>query len=439
NSPAMLGGFKTMMTFLSGMRASRKIFNNLLDLVLHAQIRFFDVTPVGRIMNRFSKDIEVAVIVFVLYFFVGKWLDSITKSPIFQHFSETLVGVCTIRAFVDMIGAFIVLASGSFILLNIANIDSGLAGISLTYAILFTDGALWLVRLYSTFEMNMNSVERLKEYSSIEQENYLGHDEGRILLLNEPSWPKDGEIEIENLSLRYAPNLPPVIRNVSFKVDPQSKIGIVGRTGAGKSTIITALFRLLEPITGCIKIDGQDISKIDLVTLRRSITIIPQDPILFAGTIKSNVDPYDEYDEKKIFKALSQVNLISSHEFEEGGLNLSQGERQLLFIARSLLREPKIILLDEATSSIDYDSDHLIQGIIRSEFNKSTILTIAHRLRSVIDYDRIIVMDAGEVKEYDRPSELLKDERGIFYSMCRDSGGLELLKQIAKQSSKMMK
>ncbi|GAX71609.1 ATP-binding cassette multidrug transporter [Saccharomyces cerevisiae] len=433
---AMLGGFKTMMTFLS-----------------------------------------VAVIVFVLYFFVGKWyltasrelkrLDSITKSPIFQHFSETLAGVCTIRAFgderrfilenmnkidqnnraffylsvtvkwfsfrVDMIGAFIVLASGSFILLNIANIDSGLAGISLTYAILFTDGALWLVRLYSTFEMNMNSVERLKEYSSIEQENYLGHDEGRILLLNEPSWPKDGEIEIENLSLRYAPNLPPVIRNVSFKVDPQSKIGIVGRTGAGKSTIITALFRLLEPITGCIKIDGQDISKIDLVTLRRSITIIPQDPILFAGTIKKVLNSEER------FNSTHNKFLNLQTEIAEGGLNLSQGERQLLFIARSLLREPKIILLDEATSSIDYDSDHLIQGIIRSEFNKSTILTIAHRLRSVIDYDRIIVMDAGEVKEYDRPSELLKNERGIFYSMCRDSGDLELLKQIAKQSSKRMK
>ena len=536
---ALLGGIKTMMTFLSGMRASRKIFNNLLDLVLHAKIRFFDVTPVGRIMNRLSKDIEgidqelipylevtifcliqcasiiilitvitprfliVAVIVFVLYYFVGNWyltasrelkrIDSITKSPIFQHFSETLVGVCTIRAFgderrfilenmnkidqnntaffylsvtvkwfafrVDMIGAFIVLASGSFILLNIGNIDSSLAGISLTYAILFTDGALWLVRLYSTFEMNMNSVERLKEYSSIEQENYFDHDEDRIQLLNE-SWPKDGKIEVENLSLRYASNLPPVIKNVSFKVDPQSKVGIVGRTGAGKSTIITALFRLLEPITGCIKIDGHDISRIDLVTLRRSITIIPQDPILFTGTIKSNVDPYDEYDERKILKVLSQVNLISSREFEdafnlkenfgashnkflnlrteiaEGGLNLSQGERQLLFIARSLLREPKIILLDEATSSIDYDSDHLIQGIIRSEFNKSTILTIAHRLRSVIDYDRILVMDAGEVKEYDRPYELLKNERSIFYSMCRDSGDLELLKQISKQSSK---
>ena len=183
----------------------------------------------------------------------------------------------------------------------------------------------------------------------------------------------------ENLSLRYASNLPLVLKNVCFKVDPQSKVGIVGRTGAGKSTIIAALFRLLEPVTGCIKIDDQDISKIDLITLRRSITIIPQDPVLFAGTIKSNIDPHDEYDERRIFKVLLQVNLISSLEFKqvfnlkenfnihnkflnlqseivEGGLNLSQGERQLLFIARSLLRESKIILLDEATSSIDYDS-----------------------------------------------------------------------------------
>ena len=259
---ALLGGLKTMVTFLSGMQASKKIFNSMLDLVLHAKIRFFDVTPVGRIMNRFSKDIEgidqelipylevtvfcliqcssilllivvitprffsVAVIVFILYYFVGKWylkasrdlkrIDSITKSPIFQHFSETLVGVCTIRAFgdekrfilenmekidqnnkaffylsvavkwfafrVDMIGAFIVLGSGSFILFNIDNIDSGLAGISLTYAILFTDSALWLVQLYSRFEMNMNSVERLKEYSSIVQEKYLGYDEDLSLI-----------------------------------------------------------------------------------------------------------------------------------------------------------------------------------------------------------------------------------------------------------------
>ncbi|EHN02182.1 Vmr1p [Saccharomyces cerevisiae x Saccharomyces kudriavzevii VIN7] len=534
---ALLGGTKTMATFLSGLQASKKIFNNMLDLVLHANIRFFDVTPVGRIMNRFAKDIEgvdqelipylevtifcliqclsiiflitiitprflvVAVVVLFLYYFVGKCylsagrelkrIDSTTKSPIFQYFSETLAGVCTIRAFgdekrfilenmdkidqnngaffylsvavkwfafrVDIIGAFIVLGSGSFILLNIGDIDSSLAGISLTYSILFTDGALWLVRLYSTFEMNMNSVERLKEYSGIEQENY---NEEHIQALQNSLWPEHGKIEVDNLSLRYASNLPPVIKNVSFTVDPQMKIGIVGRTGAGKSTIITALFRLLKPVTGCIKIDGYDISKIDLVTLRRAITIIPQDPILFTGTIKSNLDPYDEYDERRIFKVLSQVNLISSRELEEtlnreenfsgvhnrflnlrteiveGGLNLSQGEKQLLFIARSLLRQPKIILLDEATSSIDYDSDHLIQGIIRNEFSRSTILTIAHRLRSVIDYDKVLVMDAGEVKEYDHPYELLKNERSIFYSMCRDSGDMELLKQIAKSSLK---
>lgn len=536
---ALLGGIKNIATFFSGIQASRKIFDNMLDLVLHAKIRFFDVTPIGRIMNRFAKDIEgvdqeltpylevtmfcliqctsiiflitiitprfliVAVVVFILYYFVGMWyltasrelkrIDSITKSPIFQHFSETLVGVCTIRAFgdekrfilenldkidqnnraffylsvavkwfafrVDIIGAFIVLASGSFILINIGNIDSGLAGISLTYAILFTDGALWLVRLYSTFEMSMNSVERLKEYSSIEQENYFDYNKDHIQELQQSSWPEHGQIEVDNLSLRYASNLPPVIKNVSFTIEPQSKVGIVGRTGAGKSTIITALFRLLEPETGHIKIDGYDISQIDLVTLRRAITIIPQDPILFTGTIKSNVDPCDEYDNKKIFKVLSQVNLISAGEMEaaqnmgddsntarnkfvnlqteitEGGQNISQGERQLLFIARSLLREPKIILLDEATSSIDYESDHLIQGIIRNEFNKSTILTIAHRLRSVIDYDRVLVMDAGEIKEYDHPYNLLKNEQSIFYSMCRDSGDLQLLKQLAKQSS----
>ena len=343
-------------------------------------------------------------------------------------------------------------------MININNIDSGLAGISLTYAILFTDGALWLVRLYSAFEMNMNSVERLKEYSSIEQENYFDYNKDHIQELQQSSWPEHGQIEVKNLSLRYALNLPPVMKNVSFTVEPQSKVGIVGRTGAGKSTIITALFRLLEPETGHIKIDGCDISQIDLVTLRRAITIIPQDPVLFTGTIKSNVDPYDEYDNKKIFKVLAQVNLISAGDIEaaqnmgensitvrnkfinlqteitEGGQNISQGERQLLFIVRSLLREPKIILLDEATSSVDYESDNLIQGIIRNEFHKSTILTIAHRLRSVIDYDKVLVMDAGEVKEYDHPSNLLKNEQSIFSSMCRDSGDLELLKQLANQS-----
>ncbi|GCF00367.1 Transporter of the ATP-binding cassette [Zygosaccharomyces mellis] len=531
---SVLSAFKTILSFIAGLNASKKIFNLLLKMVLHAKLRFFDSTPIGRIMNRFSKDIEavdqeltpffegafyslvtcvstvvlitfitpqfliVAVIIAVLYYFIGyfylagsrelKRLDSISRSPIYQHFSETLVGVTTIRAFgdesrfiqenlhkidennrpffylwvanrwlamrIDLIGSLVVFGAGVFILLNIDHIDSGMAGISLTYAITFTEGALWLVRLYSNVEMNMNSVERLKEYMVVDQEPY-----------NQPSmtppldWPQQGRVEMNDLSLRYAPGLPRVIKNVTFTVEPKSKVGVVGRTGAGKSTIITALFRFLDPETGHIKIDNVDISLVDLQRLRRSITIIPQDPTLFTGTVKSNLDPYDEYSEHDIFAALKRVNLVSQEEIErsnadvasvgsenvnkfldlnseisEGGGNLSQGQRQLVCLARSLLRSPKIILLDEATASIDYQSDAKIQETIRKEFYGNTILTIAHRLRSVIDYDKILVMDQGEVKEYDHPYSLLLNKNSQFYSMCESSGELEVLIELAKEA-----
>ena len=546
--------FKLFLTYLYGIYASRDIFKRLLHTVLRAKLRFFDTTPIGRIMNRFSKDIEsidqqltpylhgaictlmgcittvmlitfitpqfisIAILVSILYYLVGyfymagsrelKRLDSITKSPIYQHFSETLVGVTTIRAFgdesrflqenlqkiddnnrpffylwvanrwlafrIDMIGALVVFGAGIFILADIKNIDAGLAGISLTYAISFTEDALWLVRYYSEVEMNMNSVERLKEYMDIDQEEYVPHY-NKIIQTPPVEWPQDGRIEVNNLSLRYAPKLPRVIKNVSFIVDPRSKVGIVGRTGAGKSTIITALFRFLDPETGYIKIDNYDISSIDLNRLRRAITIIPQDPTLFTGTIKSNLDPYDEYSDEAIFAALRRVNLVTIEELEqqnietrnnnnsnnnnnissdrisvtsvnvnrfldlsnevtEGGGNLSQGQRQLLCLARSLLRSPKILLLDEATASIDYDSDAKVQATIRQEFSESTILTIAHRLRSVIDYDKILVMDAGEVKEYDHPYSLLLNKESLFYSMCERSGELDSLIEMAKNA-----
>lgn len=314
--------------------------------------------------------------------------------------------------------------------MNIKSLDSGLAGISLTYAISFTEGALWLVRLYSNVEMTMNSVERLKEYMEVEQEPHYQSTHNPP-----PEWPSQGKIEVNDLSLRYAPSLPKVIKNVTFTVDPNCKVGIVGRTGAGKSTIITALFRFLDPESGYIKIDNVDITSVELKRLRQSITIIPQDPTLFTGTVKSNLDPYDEYSDKQIFEALKRVNLVTQEELDhaanpspdnasavsenvnkflfleneisEGGSNLSQGQRQLVCLARSLLRSPKVMLLDEATASIDYQSDARIQQTIRSEFSDSTILTIAHRLRSIIDYDKILVMDAGEVKEYDHPYSLL--------------------------------
>lgn len=532
---SVLSALKTVLSFVAGINASRKIFRQLLGKVMHAKLRFFDSTPIGRIMNRFSKDMEaadqeltpfiegafysfvscvstvvlitfitpqfllVAIVVAILYYLVGyfylagsrelKRLESISRSPIYQHFSETLVGVTTIRAFgdesrfmrenlqkiddnnrpffylwvanrwlsfrIDLIGALVIFGAGVFILLNIDHVDSGKAGISLTYAITFTEGALWLVRLYSNVEMNMNSVERLKEYMEVEQEPY------EQAILTPPSdWPQQGRIEVNDLSLRYAPHLPKVIRNVSFTVDPKSKVGIVGRTGAGKSTIITALFRFLDPETGNIKIDNVDITSVDLQRLRRSITIIPQDPTLFTGTIKSNLDPYDEYTDQQIFEALKRVNLVTQEELDrpeetdvssvnsdnvnkflnlyneisEGGGNISQGQRQLVCLARSLLRSPKIILLDEATASIDYASDAKIQETIRKEFSGNTILTIAHRLRSVIDYDKILVMDAGEVKEFDHPYSLLLNKNSILYSMCEQSGELDSLIESAKEA-----
>lgn len=527
---SLVATFRVLLTFLAGIRASNRIFQQVLTKVLNARLRFFDKTPLGRIMNRFSKDIEsidqeltpmaeavftcfitcisvLGLITFItpgflvfafliayLYFFVGSYYitlsrelkryESITKSPIHQHFSESLVGVATIRAYgieskfmkqnllaidnnskpffymwlanrwlawrTDAVGSMVMLLSGFFVLLSIGKIDAGAAGLSLSYAISFSESALWIVRLYANVEMNMNSVERLQEFLDIDQEPpaEIPENEPR------PTWPEHGEIDIKDVTLRYAPNLPRVIKNVTFHVKSCNKIGIVGRTGAGKSTIITALFRFLDPETGHITIDGVDISKIGLRNLRQAITIIPQDPTLFSGTIRSNLDPFNQYSDEEIFTALSRVNLIAPGEREsqpvdgdnankfldigssisEGGNNLSQGQRQLMCLARSLLKSPKVILLDEATASIDYKSDALIQQTIRDEFALSTILTIAHRLRSIIDYDKILVMDAGRVVEYEDPYTLIANTESLFHSMCENSGELDTLVKLAKEA-----
>ena len=238
--------------------------------------------------------------------------------------------------------------------------------------------------------------------------------------------------------------------------NPTIKLVLLVSTGAGKSTIITAFFRFLDPETGSIFIDGVDITKIGLRNLREAITIIPQDPTLFTGTIRSNLDPFDQYTDAQIYEALRRVNLISSDELtisgtnesgenqnkftdldsavSEGGNNLSQGQRQLMCLGRSLLKSPKVILLDEATASIDYKSDAMIQQTIRQEFSNSTILTIAHRLRSIVDYDKILVMDAGRVVEYDNPYVLISKKNSLFYSMCENSGELDSLTKLAKET-----
>lgn len=527
--------YKDLVSYLGGVTASRKYFNTLLDSILKTEIRFFDSTPIGRIMNRFSKDMEaldqdaatdassvlhyalgalstiVLIAVITPWFLVAgiaiaglywgistiyietsrdlKRINSVTASPIYQHFGETLAGIATIRAYgvgdqfmldnlskvndnnrsffylwntnrwlsfrVDLAGALVSFSASAMVLLGSDRLSAGLAGLSLSYAITFSENILWMIRLYASMEMNLNSIERIQEYMNTPKEA------PDVIEGSRPpaNWPSRGEIEVENLSLRYAPELPLVIKDVTFKVDACSKIGIVGRTGAGKSTIITAFFRFLEADSGRIKIDGVDISIIGLKDLREQLAIIPQDPTLFTGTLRSNLDPFEQYSDAALYEALRRVHLIkgtddsgpvagvtggSSEEnvnkfqnldmaVAEGGKNLSQGQRQLVCLARSLIKSPKILLLDEATASIDYESDAQIQKTIREEFaHDTTILTIAHRLRSIVDYDRILVMEAGAVVEYAAPSDLLGDKTSRFYGMCADSGELDALLGIAK-------
>lgn len=523
---ALLSLIRELAVFGGSLKASRRIHEKLLGSVLRAKFRFFDSTPLGRIMNRFSKDIEAidqevapvalgmihslgAVIVIVilitaitpgfllagifitiLYVLIGsfylrasrdlKRIESIQKSPLYQHFGETLSGIATIRAYgderrfirdnlamidahnrpffylwvanrwlgfrVDLAGALVSFFAGVFVVLSTGRIDAGLAGLSLTYAITFTDNVLWVVRLYAMNEQNMNSVERIREYLQIEKEA-----PAYIPECAPPSgWPEHGALQFEDYSTRYRTDLDLVLKNVSFSLKAHEKVGVVGRTGAGKSSLALALFRSLEAEKGRIIIDGVDIGKIGLKDLRQAVTMVPQDPTLFTGTIRTNLDPFEIYTDEAIFAALEAVELVPkdrdaatlaeganknifldlSSPVAESGNNLSQGQKQLLCLARALLKEPKIVVFDEATASIDYATDAKIQHAIRDL--KSTTITIAHRLASVVFYDKILVLDHGEVKEFAHPHELLQREDSIFREMCAASGELEALETAAR-------
>lgn len=534
---AIIAGAREIILFWGSTRASRVVFERLLNAIVRARIRFFDATPTGRIINRFSKDIEAvdqeligvlgffagtvldaivttsiitfvtpqflpaAVLICAIYWVIGKLYiaisqelkrhESVSRSPIFQQFGETLAGAVSIRAYGDVrrfettnmnavdsshqpylwlwisnrwlswcsstMSMFVCLFASFFVIYNSSWLSAGMAGISLSYAMMFGDAVLWIVRMYAEVAVNMNSMERIKEYTDIEPEAPAVIPESRP----PANWPSRGEIDIKELSLKYADNLPDVIKKVSFHIEGGLKVGIVGRTGAGKSTIITALFRLLEPTHGSIVIDGIDISTLGLHDLRSRLAIIPQDPTLFVGTLRSNLDPFDDYTDDEILEALSKVKLVPegttsvsaaaaiatlsttdenanqfldlSSDVQEGGSNLSQGQRQLVCLARSLLKRPQIMLLDEATASIDYDTDAMIQTTIREQFNNVTILTIAHRLRTIADYDRIVVLEMGELAQFGSPAELLDDKEGIFYSMCEKSGELEALVELANK------
>ncbi|KAJ2662040.1 hypothetical protein IWW48_002099 [Coemansia sp. RSA 1200] len=419
-----------------------------------------------------------------------KRLEANSMSALLSLFGEIIQGATTIRAFgakhyyikeainrinshnrpfsvvwaanrwllvrINAASSLVAASAATFILSNLDRIDAGMAGFLLTYALSFASQMLLVIRNYSDNEMSMTSIERIMQYTRTEQEAANESDSQ-----NKPpaTWPTKGDMQINGLVVEYVPGVP-VLHGISLSVEHGEKVGVVGRTGAGKSTISLALLRFLEASKGQIVLNGIDVSKVGLEDLRRNVTIIPQDPVLFNGTIRFNLDPFDEHPDELLWEALRRTHLVCETEsqenstaasianandtdnkvvaalermagifttldaeIKENGSNLSAGQRQLVALARALVRRSKLIIMDEATASVDFDTDRRIQNTIRGpEFANSTLLCIAHRLRTVIDYDKVLVLDNGRVAEYDTPHNLLQMEDGIFRSMCEESG-----------------
>merc|ERR1719500_721842 len=308
-------------------------------------------------------------------------------------------------------------------------------GLAVGYAISITQTLNWWVRMQSEVETHIVSVQRVEEYSEVEQEAPTTSEDPSKT--PPASWPSTGTIKFDSYSARYRKGLDLVLKDINVTVNASENVGIVGRTGAGKSTITLGMFRLIEPAGGKITIDGRDITGMGLHELRRKLTIIPQDPVLWTGTIRYNLDPTGEADDVMIWNALEHSHLKSFVEtlksgkeneikgletdVQEGGENFSVGQRQLFCLARALLRNSKILIMDEATAAIDPATDKLIQDTIRSKFADCTVLTIAHRLNTIIDYDKIMVLDKGEIAQYGPPGDLRAEKDGIFASLCREA------------------
>lgn len=498
-------------SLLGAVLASKVLHENLFKRILRAPMTFFDTTPLGRILNRFSLDMEKvdaslpdlstfwlgclatmlstligitlatpqflisAVPLATIYFLTQrmyiksirqlKRIDSVRKSPIYACFDEVLAGVSIIRAFkvtpkfiykndtlvnnsmtawypilvgqrwlgltLDSIGAIAIFFAAFFAvyLRDSGYLTPGLAGMSLNFAIETSYALSMIVRSSADLETNIVSVERIQEYTETDQEaDWRVPDRDP----DPNTWPRSGIIDLESVCVRYRQNLPLVLNNINLKINQREKIGIVGRTGAGKSSLASVLFRVIELSSGKILIDNVDISAIGLHALREKITIIPQDPIMFDGSLRDNLDPHEKFTDDEIWQSLEMSHLKDhvkenlddglEHECGEGGISLSVGQRQLVCLARALLRNSKILVMDEATASIDANTDSLIQQTIRKAFADSTIITIAHRLVTIMDYDRIVVLDSGQVVEEGSPSELLTKFEGKFRRLAEEAG-----------------
>lgn len=327
----------------------------------------------------------------------------------------------------EMVGNLIILFAALFAILSRDTMDAGMVGLSVSYALQITQTLNWLVRMTSEVETNIVAVERIKEYGETKQEAAWDIPSQTL----PKNWPEAGTVEFKDFQVRYREGLELVLKGISFTVTGGQKVGIVGRTGAGKSSLTLALFRIIESSGGSILIDGHDISKLGLHALRSRLTIIPQDPVLFSGTLRLNLDPFEHNSDEEVWTALEHAHLKSfvkglnaglNHEITEGGENLSVGQRQLVCLARALLRKTKVLILDEATAAVDLETDDLIQNTIRTEFSDCTVLTIAHRLNTIMDSDKVIVLDKGQIAEFAAPSELLQNKKSAFYSMAKDAG-----------------
>ncbi|CAF0999654.1 unnamed protein product [Rotaria sordida] len=486
--------------------AGRKLHWFILIGILHAPISFFDTTPLGRIINRFSKDIEavdsalpnafsqslttlITVVATLIILVYGSWfaiiefiplailfiyiqrvyiassrqlrrLDSVTRSLIFANFSETIQGLSSIRAYraqqrfidlcdkfmdrnqschltasvsnrwlgvrLEMIGNLLTLFTAITAVFMRDHLTAGIVGLMITYAVQIPHSLNMLVRMSSDVETNIISVERINEYAQLTPEAPW-----EIPLMKPSShWPTNGHIQIMNLSIRYRDNLPLVLKDFSINIQSGEKIGIIGRTGSGKSSLCLSLFRIIEPTNGTIIIDNVDIRLIGLHDLRSKITIIPQDAIIFAGTVRFNIDPFSNYSDIEIWAVLELVHLKERirmmengllYLLAEGGQNMSGGERQLLCLARALLRKSKIFIFDEATAATDMETDRLIQQTIRSRFKDATVLTIAHRLHTILDSTKILVLSNGYLQEYDEPIRLAANPDSAFVKLLRDA------------------
>uniref|UniRef100_A0A671PYG4 Multidrug resistance-associated protein 4 n=1 Tax=Sinocyclocheilus anshuiensis TaxID=1608454 RepID=A0A671PYG4_9TELE len=517
----IFGFMRSLFMFNALVSSAETLHSRMFNSILRTPVRFFDINPIGRILNRFSKDIghldsllpwtfvdfiqvflqiigviavASSVIPWILipvlpllisFLFLRRYflrtsrdvkrIESTSRSPVFSHLSSSLQGLCTIRAFKaeerfqqtfdahqdlhseawflflttsrwfavrldGMCSVFVTITAFGCLLLK-DSMKPGDVGLALSYAVTLMGMFQWGVRQSAEVENMMTSVERVVEYTELESEAPWETPKRPP-----PDWPNWGLITFDRVNFSYSSDGPVVLKNISAMFRPREKVGIVGRTGAGKSSLISALFRLMEP-EGKIIVDRVLTSEIGLHDLRQKMSIIPQDPMLFTGTMRKNLDPFSQHSDHDLWNALEEVQLKAAveelpnkleTELAESGSNFSMGQRQLVCLARAILRKNRILIIDEATANVDPRTDELIQKTIRDKFKECTVLTIAHRLNTIIDSDRILVLDAGRIHEYDAPHVLLQNQNGIFYKMVQQTGKAEAasLLQTAKQVSR---